>query len=100
MTKNILSTPVKQVIKLGDEEYKLSPLNLNVLAGIEEDFNCGIAELGELLEKRQASTLRKLIHILLRDQCPDMTVIKVGELIDIKNLAEVSEALAKVLTGE
>lgn len=100
MTRNVLSTPEKKTIKLGGKDYKLSPLNLNVLADIEEEFDCGVSELGPILEKRQASTLRKLIHILLKDQHPDMALTKIGELVDLKNLAEVSEILAKALAGE
>ncbi len=96
----ILSTPEKKTIKLGKKDYQLSPLNLNVLADIEEAFDCGITELGPKLEKRQATTLRKLVHILLKDQYPDMTLIKIGEFINLSNMAEVSEALAKVLAGE
>ena len=97
---SVLGTPEKKTIKLGEKEYKLAPLNLNVLANIEEEFDCGVAALGPKLEKRQASALRKLVYILLKDQYPDMTLIKVGEFIDLSNMAEVSEALAKVLTGE
>jgi len=100
MTKNILGTPEKKTIKLGEKDYELSPLNLNVLASIEEEFDCGIDKLGPKLEKRQASTLRKLIYILLKDQYPDLTLTKIGELINLKNLAEISEALAKALAGE
>lgn len=97
---NILNTPEKRSITLGGTDYQLSPLNLNVLASIEDEFDCGIANLGELLEKRQATSMRKLIYILLKDQYEDMTLNKIGELIDLKNLAKVSEALSKALSGE
>lgn len=97
---NILNTPEKRSITLGGTDYQLSPLNLNVLASIEDEFDCGIADLGELLGKRQATTMRKLIYILLKDQYEDMTLNKIGELIDLKNLAKVSEALSKALSGE
>jgi len=100
MTDNILGTPQRKTIKLGGRDYELSPLNLNVLANIEEEFDCGVADLGPKLEKRQASALRKLVYILLKDQYSKMTLTKVGELINLSNMAEVSEALAKVLAGE
>ena len=96
----ILGTLGKKTIRLGEKDYQLSPLNLNILANIEEEFDCGLDKLGPKLEKRQASTLRKLIYILLKDQYPDMTLSKIGELIDLNNMAEVSEALAKVLAGD
>jgi len=99
MTK-ILGTPEKKTIKLGGKDYQLSPLNLNVLASIEDEFDCGLDKLGPRLEKRQASTMRKLVHILLKEQYPDMTLTRVGKFIDLNNMAEISEALAKVLAGE
>lgn len=98
--KNILSTPERKIITLGGKDYQLSPLNLNVLADIEEGFDCSVAEMGPKLEKRHASTLRKLLYILLKDQYPEMTLTKVGELITLSNLGEASEVLAKVLAEE
>ena len=69
---SVLSTPERKTIKLGDKEYRLSPLNLNVMADIEEAFNCSLMKLGRELEKRQAITLRKLIFILLKEEYPDI----------------------------
>ena len=100
MTKNILSTPERKTIKLGDKEYRLSALNLNVLADIEEGFDCSIDKVGKMLDKKRASALRRLVYILLKQEYPDMTLEKIGELIDLSNMAEVSEALAKTLAGE
>ena len=97
---SVLNTPEKKTIKLGDKDYRLSPLNLNVLANIEEEFDCGLDELGTKLEKRQASILRKLIYILLKEQYTDMTLSKVGELINLGNMSEVSKALSETLVGE
>lgn len=97
---SVLGTPEKKTIKLGGKDYQLSPLNLNVLADIEEGFDCGIDKVGEMLSKKQASSLRKLVHILLKEQYPDMALEKIGGLIDLSNMAEVSEALAKTLAGE
>lgn len=100
MKKHILGTPEKKTIKLGEKDYRLSPLNLNVLADIEDGFDCSIDKVGEMLGKKQASSMRKLVHILLKQQYPDMTLEKIGGLIDLSNMAEISEALAKVLAGE
>ncbi len=100
MTKNVLSKPKGETIKLGDKEYWLAPLNLNTLANIEDEFDCGLTELGTMLEKKQASTMRKLVYVLLKDQYPKMAMTKIGELIDLTNMASISEALAKVLSGE
>jgi len=100
MTKNILGTPEKKIIKLGENEYRLSPLNLNVLADIEEGFDCSIDKVGKMLDKKRASALRKLVYILLKQEYPDMTLEKIGGFIDLSNMAEISEALAKVLAGD
>jgi len=97
---SVLGTPEKKTIKLGEKEYRLSPLNLNVLADIEEGFDCSIDKVGKMLDKKRASALRKLVHILLKEEYPDMTLEKIGGLIDLSNMAGVSEALAKVLAGE
>ena len=100
MTGNILGTPEKKTIKLGDKDYQLSPLNLNVLANIEDEFDCSIDKVGKMLDKKRASALRRLVHILLKEEYPDMTLEKIGGFIDLSNMAEISEALAKVLAGE
>ena len=100
MTKNILGTPERKTIKLGGKDYRLSPLNLNVLADIEEGFDCSIDKVGKMLDKERASALRRLVYILLKQEYPDMTLEKIGEMIDLSNMAEVSEALAKTLAGE
>ena len=100
MTKNILSTPERKTIKLGDKEYRLSSFNLNVMADIEEEFNCSIDLVGKELNKRRMSAMRKLLYILLKHEYPELTLSKIGEIIDVDNLAEVSEALAKTLAGE
>ena len=96
----VLSTPKRKTIKLGDKEYRLSPLNLNVLADIEEGFDCSIDKVGRMLDKKRASALRRLVYILLKQEYPEMTLEKIGELIDLSNMAEVSEALAETLAGE
>ena len=96
----ILNTPKRKTIKLGEKEYKLSPLNLNVLADIEEGFDCSIDKVGKMLDKKRASALRRLVYILLKQEYPDMTLEKIGGLIDLSNMAEISEALAEVLAGE
>ena len=96
----ILGTPERRTIKLGDKEYRLSPFNLNVMADIEEEFNCSIDLVGKELNKRRMSDMRKLLYILLKHEYPELTLSKIGEIIDVDNLAEVSEALAKTLAGE
>ena len=96
---NILGTPEKKTIKLGEKDYQLSPLNLNVMADIEETFGCSLMKLGKELEKRQAITLRKLIHILLREEYPDITLGEIGKSITPSNMPTILKDLAEVLRG-
>ena len=100
MTEELIKKDIPVKIKLGNKEYKLSPFNLNVMVGIEEEFDCSLNEVGNLLDTRQAVTLRKLIYILLKDDYPEITKAQIGQLITLKNFEEVSNQIAKVLTGE
>lgn len=97
MADELTKEPEPNLITLGGREYKLSPLNLNVLSAIEEEFDCGVAEIGEILNNRQASALRKLIYVLLKDNYPDLTKDKIGEMISIGQLEEVSNAVKEAL---
>ncbi len=97
---NVLGTGDRKTIKLGDKDYRLSQLNLNVMADIEEAFNCSLMKLGKELEKRQATTLRRLIFILLKEEYPDITLAEIGKSITISNLATVNKTLAVILAGE
>jgi len=100
MAKSILGTPERKIIKLGDKDYNLSPLNLNVMADIEDEFDCSIEKIGKVLNKKRMSTMRKLIYILLKQEYPDMTLETIGGFVNSSNIAEVSESLAEVLKGE
>lgn len=95
---NELLKETKTTIKLGDTDYELSPLNLNILAYIEEEFGVGIEQLGKVFAKKQATTLRNLLYILLRDKYPDLTKAQIGEMVSMDNFAEISEAITAVLT--
>lgn len=88
----------KRTVKLGDKEYILSPLNLNVLAGIEQEFSCGLDKLGEKFSKAQASTLRSLVWIFLKDSYPELTKEQIGQMIEVKDIEVISSALAPILT--
>ena len=100
MTKNVLAKPKGKVITLIDgKQYNLSPINLNVLVALEEEFNAGLGELANTLMKRQASTLRSLLFVLLKDNYPELDKNKIGELITLDNMAEISNMVTDVLTS-
>lgn len=98
MAKSILSTPEKQAIKLGEKEYHLAAFDLNVMADIEEAFDCSMTELGEQFDKRQAVTLRKILFILLKEEYPDITEIEIGKSITASNMKAVNQVIANVIT--
>ena len=102
MAKGKLSKePTIHAVKLLDgKEYKLPILNLNVLADLEEEFGCGLEEISNLLQARQASSLRKTLYALLCRGYPEITQGTIGELVDLSNLEEVAGIVAKVLSGE
>lgn len=87
MGDNILSTPRTVTITL-DKEYTSRPLDLNLLADIEEEFGCGIGELQAVFNKRTSSATRKLLYVVLKNN-KDLTLEKVGQLVPLSKLGEI-----------
>jgi len=98
--KKLAKEPTVQILVLGGKEYKLPVLNLNVLAELEDEFQLGLEEISNLLQTRQASSLRKTVYALLHRDYPDITRDRIGELIDLTNLESAATIVAKVLSGE
>lgn len=67
------------VVLADGKEYQLAPLNVNMLANIEEKFDKGIDELfsGTIRMK----VLRALLFARIQPGHPDMTEDKLGELL-------------------
>ena len=102
MTEELIKEDGITTIELGGKSYELSPINLNVLTYIEEEFNCSIEGLNKIFNAKgtkKAKALRDLVHIFLRDNYPDLTKTEIGKLITLKNLTEVSETLGNILKG-
>jgi len=99
--KRLTSKPQSQVITLlNGKEYKLPALNLNVMADLEEEFDMSLEEVGNLLQTRQMSALRRTLVIMLRSEYPDIaTRERIGKLIDMTNLESVANAVGKALGG-
>ena len=87
----------KYTIKLGDKEYELSEINLNILTAIEDEFGCGVGELQNKFNEKQASTIRSLAYVLLKGKNPELTKESIGDNVDFKNLKEVTEKLFSVI---
>jgi len=99
MSDTLRKEPKTRTIKLGETEYELPQLNLNMLTEIEEQFDCSISDLGEALQKRHAGALRKLLFALLGKKY-DITEDAIGEMVNMNNLESVSNQVAEALSGE
>ncbi len=87
----------KQTIKLGDMEYDLASINLNILSAIDDEFG-GFGGLVEQFKARQNKTIRSLLWIMLKDKYPDITREIIGTQIKtFKEIKVVSDKLFSVL---
>jgi len=99
MAKDILAKQKGMIIKLSDgKEYQLSPFNLNILADMEEAFDCDLQEMKTVLAARTATAFRKLLHVLLAENYPELTLKDVGSLVEMKSVNDVISSLTKSLT--
>jgi len=64
-------------------EYQLSPLNLNMMAEVEDKFDISIADIGANPRMRM---LRYILWMRLMPNHPELTEEKVGELCDLSIL--------------
>jgi hypothetical protein len=97
MSEELIKEDERVTVTLGGVEYVLTPLNLNTMEAIEDAFNISFENVGELAKNKRMSTTKKLLNILLREykQDPD----EVGKLVTMKNLSEITDAIAKILSG-
>lgn len=99
--KKLSKEPQIHSVKLADgKEYKLPILNLNVMADLEEEFELGLEQISNLLQTRQASSLRKTLYILLHRNYQEITKDEIGGLVNMQNLTDVATAVAKALSGD
>lgn len=94
----LLQSDKPVTIELGGKGYELSPVNLNVLADIEQELNCSIDNLGEAFDKRKATTLRALVWLFLKDKNPELTKEWVGQNVDLDNIEAVSNTIMEIVS--
>lgn len=98
--KNILTTLKGKEITLADGKvYNLSGINLNVLADLEEELDCSLSEMMDKLNNRVASSLRSLLYVLLKKNHPNLTRDRIGELVTMDNMGDISSVIGDVLTA-
>lgn len=85
-TKNLALESKMDKIKLSDgKEYELSPMNINILAELEDKFE---QPLDELFSKGRLSFVRYILFLRLRKSYPELdTEEKVGELVTLEMVA-------------
>jgi len=86
----------KFTIKL-DKEYTLSPVNWNVWAGLENEFDRGLQGAIEQLKSKPINTTISLIYVFLKSNYPDITKEKIGALVNLSNEKAVGDTLGEYL---
>jgi len=74
-----------KTIIIDEQEYKLQPLNLNMMEQVEDKFDLAW---DELVGKMRIKVLRYILYICLRPNNPDLTEEKVGEMITADSLMD------------
>ena len=102
---DILTTTRGRKLKLaGGKEYTLAPFNLNTLANLEEEFDCDLENLESKMSKRTATSFRKMLWVLLRENYPDISLSEVGKLVEVEQMtmvvAELTAAFADLKIEE
>lgn len=82
-------------ITLGDDiKYHFSPINLNIMEEMEEHFGM---KWSVIFEDGRAKYYKHLFLILLRENYPDMTIERIGELFDLVSMSKASDEINKQL---
>jgi hypothetical protein len=97
MTSELTHDTPPITITLGGREYPMEPLNLNTMEAIEDAFGISFESVGDLMNARKIGTLKKLLSIFLTDS--GLTPPQIGRLVNMNNLKDVSDAIAKAMTG-
>lgn len=100
MKKDILATSRGKVIKLADgKDYILSPYNLNIMANLEEEFECDLNGLSKKLKGRTFTTLRRLLWVFLRDNYPEITMAEAAKLVEMDQVPMLLTDITAILSG-
>ena len=75
-------------IELGGAEYTISPITLNDLISIED----------EGIEQDSMKGVRFLLYLSLVKKHPNMTQEKIGDLVTMENINDISDVLVGSLT--
>ena len=98
MSKDVLHKESTRVITLADgKKYKLSPVDLNFLATLEEVFDCETGALQDKLKISSVRSFRKLLWTFLHEGYPELTIEDVGRLVALKEMGPLVSELTTAL---
>ncbi len=78
-------------ITLEGQEYEVT-LDLNAFAELEEIYG-DVTEALDGLEKGSFKAIRAILFAILKSQNEELTLVKVGKMINMSNIVEITEKL-------
>ena len=97
-TKKIKASDLKKSknnkIKLDGKEYEVS-LDLNAFAELEEIYG-DVTEALDGLEKGSFKAIRAILFAILKSQNEELTLLKVGKMINMSNIVEITNKLTAI----
>lgn len=86
MVENILTEKQPQIITLNGKEYKVKPLNLNMMEQVEDKFD---QPWDELIKGMRIKVLKYILWLCFKEYHPELTEGAIGELISSEILLDV-----------
>jgi len=80
-------------INLEGKEYELN-LDLNAFAELEEIYG-DVTEALDGLEKGSFKAIRAILFAILKSQNEELTLVKVGKMINMSNIVEITNKLTE-----
>ena len=87
----------KTSVTVGGEELILS-LNFNIMCDIEEHFGKSLYAIFAHKETVGLKVIRDLIYLTAKKLHKDMTPEKIGDLMEIEEITDYTEAIGKLIT--
>jgi hypothetical protein len=72
----------KYIVKIEGNQYELSPVNWNVLSGIEEETGAGFIDSVNSMQTTVYKSTLTLAWVFLRDKYPELTKEAIGKVTD------------------
>lgn len=87
----------QSTVTLGNgQSYLIRPVNLNMMADVEQTFGEAFPK---LLESQRMAVIRRLLYLMLHEDNESLTEERVGQLVTIDVLAPLAEQIVKQVNG-